>query len=284
MVRTRQHIIPLIPPLIILGVLLLASTNNCERFEPEAKLKVRTDSITSISADAFSIDGNIVYVGESEIIQHGFCYSESNDPTLNNGTNNELGKRTSTGSFQASFSGLDPNTTYYVKAYATDRSEITYGKEKSFTTPAASLPAITTITVSNVTKDSAQSGGIITYDGGDSVSARGVCWDTIASPTIENSHTTDGTGTGSFTSEITGLDCSTIYYVRAYAINEAGTAYGNQVSFNSSDCTPGLPNVITTDISAPQYSMGADIMGTISGVNGKIFENKAFKYNENGMS
>ena len=64
MVRTRQHIIPLIPPLIILGVLLLASTNNCERFEPEAKLKVRTDSITSISADAFSIDGNIVYVAK----------------------------------------------------------------------------------------------------------------------------------------------------------------------------------------------------------------------------
>ena len=143
-----------------MGLLLLAATNTCERFEPEAQLKVRTDSITSVSADAFSIEGNIIYMGESEIIQHGFCYSMSNDPTVDNGTSNELGKRTSTGSFKSDFSGLSPNTSYKVRAYATDKSGTAYGIIKSFTTPAPGLPIVFTTAVSNVTQDSAHQEGL----------------------------------------------------------------------------------------------------------------------------
>ena len=95
------------------------------------------------------------------------------------------------------------------------------------------LPKITTTAVSSITTTSASSGGNVTSDGGASVTARGICWSTSANPTISNSKTTDGTGTGSFTSSITGLSSGTTYHVRAYATNTDGTGYGNEVTFKT---------------------------------------------------
>ena len=97
----------------------------------------------------------------------------------------------------------------------------------------ATLPTVTTNTVSNITPTTATSGGNIIADGGASVTARGVCWSTSQNPTVSNSHTTDGSGTGSFSSSISGLTANTTYYVRAYATNSVGTAYGNEVSFTT---------------------------------------------------
>ena len=93
------------------------------------------------------------------------------------------------------------------------------------------LPELTTNAVTGITGNSAICGGMITSDGGTSISVRGVCWSTTALPTIADSKTTDGTGIGSFTSSLTGLVASTTYYVRAYATNSVGTAYGNVRSF-----------------------------------------------------
>ena len=77
------------------------------------------------------------------------------------------------------------------------------------------------------------SSGTVGADGGASVTARGVCWSTTTNPTIANSKTTDGTGTGTFTSAITGLVSNTIYYVRSYATNSVGTIYGPEVNFTT---------------------------------------------------
>jgi hypothetical protein len=95
------------------------------------------------------------------------------------------------------------------------------------------VPTLTTTSVTNITATTASSGGNITDDGGASVTARGVCWNTSSSPTIANSKTTDGTGVGSFTSSITGLTQGNTYYVRSYATNSMGTSYGNEISFSS---------------------------------------------------
>ncbi len=97
--------------------------------------------------------------------------------------------------------------------------------------PSAVLPTVSTMAVSSITQNSATCGGNVTADGGTTVTARGVCWSTSPNPTIADSHTTDGSGTGSFISSITGLTDTTAYYVRAYATNETGTGYGNQLSF-----------------------------------------------------
>ena len=97
--------------------------------------------------------------------------------------------------------------------------------------PAATLPVLTTAAITSVNQTSAESGGNISSDGGASITARGICWDTTANPTTASTKTNAGTGTGSFTSMLTGLTVNTLYYVRAYATNSAGTAYGNELSF-----------------------------------------------------
>lgn len=98
------------------------------------------------------------------------------------------------------------------------------------------IPVLTTTAVSNITLTTANCGGNITSDGGAAITARGVCWSTCETPTIADSKTTDGTGTGSFTSNITGLTAYTTYYARAYATNSAGTGYGSSLSILKLDC------------------------------------------------
>ncbi len=92
---------------------------------------------------------------------------------------------------------------------------------------------VTTASITNIGGTSATGGGNVIADGGSTVTARGVCWSTSTNPTISDSKTTNGTGTGSYTSSLTGLTRGTTYYVRAYAINGAGTAYGSQLSFST---------------------------------------------------
>jgi uncharacterized protein (TIGR02145 family) len=96
------------------------------------------------------------------------------------------------------------------------------------------FPALTTTEVSSINATRAVSGGIITDDGGGTIQERGVCWSTSENPTIADSKTSDGSGTGSFVSKLTGLLLNTTYYVRAYATNWS-TAYGNQISFTTAE-------------------------------------------------
>ncbi len=98
----------------------------------------------------------------------------------------------------------------------------------------SNTPSITTTAASSIAATSATSGGNVTSIGGSNVSAKGVCWSTSPNPTTANSKTTDGSGSGSFTSSITSLTSNTTYYVRAYATNTSGTAYGEEISFTTS--------------------------------------------------
>ena len=105
------------------------------------------------------------------------------------------------------------------------------------------VPEVTTQDVTNIGVSSATCGGNVTDDGGAEVTARGVCWSTSENPTITDSHTTDGSGTGSYTSNITGLDAGTVYYVRAYATNSYGTSYGSQKNFTTDEQINGYDYV-----------------------------------------
>lgn len=104
-------------------------------------------------------------------------------------------------------------------------------KKEPVTLPDPVLPTVTTSQVTEITTTTASCGGEVTADGGAPVTARGICWRTGQTPTILNHKTNNGTGTGSYTSLITGLDSNATYFVRAYATNSAGTAYGDTVSF-----------------------------------------------------
>jgi PKD repeat protein len=105
-------------------------------------------------------------------------------------------------------------------------------------TQTSRLPEVNTNSASSITETSAISGGNVTSDGGNVVTVKGVCWSTTQNPTTQDEHTSDGSGEGNFTSNITGLIINTTYYVRAYATNSYGTAYGENISFTTSSTTP----------------------------------------------
>ncbi|KKT00527.1 MAG: hypothetical protein UV76_C0009G0006 [Candidatus Nomurabacteria bacterium GW2011_GWA2_43_15] len=105
-------------------------------------------------------------------------------------------------------------------------------------TTTATLPTVYTTAVTNITTNSATSGGYVLVDGGAPVTARGITYNSATKPTLSNLHTSDGTGTGEFTSNFTqNLRPGTTFYVRAYATNSKGTAYGNEVFFTTAATT-----------------------------------------------
>jgi PKD repeat protein len=122
---------------------------------------------------------------------------------------------------------------------------------------AAGAPTVTTTAISNITYNSATSGGNVTSDGGSAVTARGVCWSTSMNPTTADAHTTEAGTTGAYTSQMTGLSYSTLYYVRAYATNVHGTSYGNEITFTTA--IPPFPPVADFSASSTTIVAGQSI-------------------------
>ena len=199
----------------------------CSAVVPNLSSTTAASSVTTTTA---SIGGVISDSGGASVTARGVAWGTSTNPTISGSyTTNGTG----TGTFTSSITGLNAGTKYYVRSYATNSIGTAYGTEVSFTTP-ISVPTLNTTDASSITTTTASSGGAISDSGGASVTARGVAWGTSTNPTISGSYTTNGTGTGTFTSSITGLSIGTTYYVRSYATNSAGTAYGTQVSFTTS--------------------------------------------------
>ena len=203
-----------------------------------------TVSVTNITQTTATCGGTITSDGGSPVTERGVCWSTSPNPTT---TDSKTSDGNGTGTFVSNLTGLTAGTYCYVRAYATNTTGTAYGNEQSFTTlPNITLPTVTTATISNVTQITFTSGGDVTSDGGTPVTAKGVCWSTVSDPTVSDLHTNDGMGTGSFISLVTNLQPNTFYFVRAYATNSIGTAYGNQVSCttvaDASPC-PGVPTL-----------------------------------------
>ena len=136
-------------------------------------------------------------------------------------------------SVNAAVSGLNSGTTYHARIFARNATGESYGDDVVFTTASDADPIVSTAAISSITRNSASSGGNVISDGGAPVTARGVCWNTKVNPTVSNNKTTDGTGTGSFTSSLTGLIPGTTYHIRAYVTNALGTSYGIDISFTT---------------------------------------------------
>jgi len=217
---------------------------SCKKPVPPAgltnKISITIDSITGLTTNEAKVTSSINRLSGRQIAQHGHCWDTIPDPAIS-GNKVELGPLTNAGSFTGTLAGLLPNTGYYVRAYVMFDHTVIYSEQDSFFTANVQLPVITTTVVDNITPNSATSGGNITSDGGAPVTARGVCWSTNQNPTIADNTTNDGSGTGSFTSGITGLSPGQTYYVRAYATNSAGTGYGDEKSFTTLFC----PSTVT---------------------------------------
>ncbi len=201
--------------------------------------QVITGEISNVGFNTATVAGRVSSDGGHKMVVRGVCYATHQTPTLD-----DMCKTAGadTGSYHCNLDSLQQGTTYYVRAYSTNSIGVSYGLQKTFTTTTG-LPVLTT---ANTTASSVSiySGGNITSDGGFAITARGVCYSTTNSnPTVSDSRTTAGTGTGSFSSTITKVSVNTTYYVRAYATNSIGTAYGNVVNVKTGN---GLPTVTTT--------------------------------------
>ena len=138
----------------------------------------------------------------------------------------------------APLTGLTSGITYHFRLVAVSVDGTTNGSDVTFI---PCVPAVSTTAASAITMTTATSGGNVTTDGGSAVTARGVCWSTLANPVVTGNHTTDGAGIGTYVSLITGLTANTLYHIRAYATNGNGTFYGNELSFSTQCMVSTLP-------------------------------------------
>ena len=190
---------------------------------------ITTLPVENITNSSATLGGNITFAGNPAYTERGICYSTSRNPTTS--SNKIVIPGSGTGNFTTEVTGLSQDITYYVRAYSINSIATVYGAEISFTT-SGNLPAITTLPIENITNNSAKLGGSITFAGNPAYTERGVCYSTSPTPTTgSNKIMIPGSGTGSFTTEATGLSENITYYVRAYAINLEGTAYGNELRF-----------------------------------------------------
>ena len=153
-------------------------------------------------------------------------------------TTNNYGSATDLGNtLTRTETSLTCNTAYtrYVWAYNASGCVSAATTLSQTTSSCVTIPVVTTSTIGSLTSTTAIGGGNVTSNGGGSLTATGVCWSTSSSPTISNSHTSDGTSTGVFVSNLSGMIGNTTYYARAYATNSVGTAYGSEISFTTSN-------------------------------------------------
>lgn len=188
--------------------------------------EVATGEVTDITPTTALCRGMVVADGTFAVTGRGVCWSSSPDPTIANARTLD---GSGIGTFVSSISGLVPGTTYYVRAYAVNQNGAAYGEQRMLTTLSGQA-VVTTAAATSITTTSAICGGNVGSDGGFTVTARGVCFSTTPGPTTASPHTTDGSGTGTFVSNLTGLSPGTTYYYRAYATNAVGTVYGEERS------------------------------------------------------
>ena len=190
---------------------------------------VTLDDFSVVSSSSFAVTATVAEQGASAVIVRGICWNTTPSPIMDN---NHESCGEGIGSFSRTITGLYPNIPYYVRAYAVNGHGVAYSNEVTITLESEmTVPTVVTQDVVSILENMATGGGNVVEDGGTEVTERGICWGTSHNPTVNDAHLTSGSGLGLFSCQMTDLDQDVTYYVRAYAINALGTAYGNEVSF-----------------------------------------------------
>ncbi|MCK9638727.1 MAG: fibrobacter succinogenes major paralogous domain-containing protein [Prolixibacteraceae bacterium] len=212
-------------------IVLLFIALNCKK-EPSNEVPVlKTLAITNILSSSVISGGDVSSEGSSPVTARGVCWSVKQTPT-NQFKDSVTIDGKGLGVFASTLMGLKPGKTYYVRAYATNGVGTGYGNQLTAVI-APTVPTLTTTVITAIKDTYVSSGGVISEDGGSPIFVHGVCWSTRKNPTIANSVTYDGAGGGTYTSAVSGLFPDSTYYLRAYASNLVGTAYGNERSFST---------------------------------------------------
>ena len=209
---------------------------------------VQTLEATGITSNSAFAHGEIVSAGGTDITARGVFWGDNPEPKIN-GTRLDNGQG-GTGSFQLLLEELDPNSDYYYAAFAeTAEGEIYFDGITEFTT-LAELPLVNTMPAQSVTSASATLRGDVFYDGGAEISDMGVVWATSPDPVSDGQQLSAGPGGGYFELDLDGFQPQTLYYFAAYAVNQAGTSYGNILDFETAEPDPE-PEVFVPNAFAP---------------------------------
>ena len=196
---------------------------------------LNTHAVTDLTTKTALLNGEILTNGTPDYTERGFVYALSPMPTVETTIAKLTASLTSSKTYSVTVTGLTLGQTYYVRAYAVNKAGTAYSSNQVSFKPETSLPAVTTKAVTNIDGTTATFNGSITNIGDPAYTERGFVYAKTQNPEIENDTKVKvtGNGTGDFSANITALTVGTTYYVRAYATNSQGTAYGTQVSFKA---------------------------------------------------
>ncbi|WP_461637188.1 SusF/SusE family outer membrane protein [Labilibaculum euxinus] len=270
----KRNIFFKITSLLLVTLFLVVGCDKDDLVKLDAEMATWLKSgITSTSAE---LSGMVVAEGDG-ISEYGVVWATTENPTT--ADSKKIADNVEKAVYWVTVDGLEHLTTYHYRAYViTDGGTTLYGKDDVFTT-LANIATVTASDASGITDIFAQIVANVPYDGKAEVTAKGVCWNTEATPTIANDTTLNGKGIGEFTTDLTKLLPNTMYYARAYAINSVGIAYSNEVSFTT---TIGVP-VLATDSVRDITKTEAKVYGNIMATGGVDITERGFVYamNEN---
>ena len=238
-----------------------------------------TSAASYISTTTAISGGTITNDGGALVTERGMVWATTANPTVDNFKSVD---GEGTGSFVSTLTGLTASTTYYARAYATNKTGTSYGPEVSFITLAALvIPTVETTASSNVRNTSMIVSGKVTEWGGTDVTERGIAWATTNNPTTDGDKVVAGSNLGTFQGLIDGLTPEKTYYVRAYAINSTGVAYGQELAVTTKATDPDVTKVIDAAGSGDYTTVQAAFDAAPKDYTGKwILKIKPGKYEE----
>ena len=218
--------------------------------------KVKTDNVSDIEITSVVLNGELLFNGNDLTTVCGFCWGRADKSEFEDSI--QVSKETK---FSYQISNLQDETQYRVCAYAKNKIGVMYGEILTFKTQSPLLPSVVTSDVKSISYTTATVEANVTSDGGADVMERGVCYSTSKDPTISNEVVQYGNGIGKFSVSLKDLIAGKTYYVRAYAKNKKGVAYGSSLSFTTLEY--GLPIVETlaaTNISFASATVGGTVV------------------------
>ena len=217
---------------------LLTDVNTFKTLSISDKPIVRTLEVSTVDETTVFVKCIVDDSVGMSITERGICWNDTGNPAYND--NHVAHPLNGLGEYTCVINNLDYNKNYFVCAYAINANGVGYGQVLGFHVEApASLPSVTTAEVTNIAETTATGGGTVDDEGSTPVTERGICWSTGHNPDLDDFHAQDNlNGLGSYTINMTNLTQGETYFVRAYAINEQGPAFGEEVSFIAQNVYP----------------------------------------------
>jgi uncharacterized protein (TIGR02145 family) len=254
-------------------ILIIAICVSCKTEELQIPPIVLTKVASDINVNNATLNGEVSEEGYSATSARGFVYSEKNsNPSV---SDSKIESGYGKGVYSVILGKLTVNTKYFYKAFATNTKGTSYGESQNFTTSDYKLAIVNTDLPKNVTYTTVELGGFVTDEGGGNVSESGFVVSINPLPTISDLKFPISKGKSSIAIVVSKLNFNTKYFVRSYAINEKGVAYGSEQSFTTADYKLAT---ITTEIPKNIGYNSVQVLGSIKDYGGGSIKESGFRY------